>query len=185
MKIFYFDIETTGLDATRHGIVQIAYIMERDGDIQYQGNLHVRPFPDDTIDDAAMVIHGYDRARIASFTNPRIAYSLLLSTLDLFIDKYDKTDKAYPCAFNGAFDLGFLLRFFQRNDNQYLFSYINTRLIDPLALFRYMDFQGKIGLQSYSMISLCNHFDIPLTAHDAMSDIIATRALLQKIGDIL
>lgn len=181
MKVFYFDVETTGLDPAGNGIVQLAYIMEKDGNIIYNGNLHIRPYPDTVIDKKALEVHGYTEEKINTFMNPGIAFSIFLSTFDLFIDKYDKSDKAYPCAYNGNFDLAFLREFFIRNNNDYLFSYLNTKLIDPLAVLRFHDFCGLISLDSYSLSSVCASFKIPLQAHDAMSDVSALRSILNCI----
>ena len=42
-KIFYFDTETTGLDPKRHDIIQLAYIVEINGEVKEEGEFKLQP----------------------------------------------------------------------------------------------------------------------------------------------
>ena len=43
MKNLWIDLETTGLDVKKHGVVQIAGIVEIDGEIQESFNFFTKP----------------------------------------------------------------------------------------------------------------------------------------------
>jgi len=43
------------------------------------------------------------------------------------------------------------------------------------------DFQGQLSLPNYKLQTVCEHFGVQIDAHDALSDIKATRELLQMI----
>jgi len=96
------------------------------------------------------------------------------------VDKYDKMDKFYPAGYNVRFDLDFLQSFFHKRGNRYgTGSYQNWRAIDVMQYVHFMDYSGKLSLNDYKLKTVCEHFGIEIIAHDAMSDIRATRNLLK------
>ena len=81
MKRAYIDLETTGLWSYKHGVTQIAVIIEMDGHIVDQADIRCRPFPQDAIDPRALEVQGRSEAdqhrdpgdRPAFFTDDRPA----------------------------------------------------------------------------------------------------------------
>ncbi len=44
-KIFWFDVETTGINCTTNAIIQLSGIMEFDKEVIEEVNYQIRPFP--------------------------------------------------------------------------------------------------------------------------------------------
>jgi DNA polymerase III subunit epsilon len=181
-KILYFDCETTGLDSEKHDIIQLAGIIVAGKEIK-EFNFNIAPTNPDTsvISQEALDVNGYSIEQIMGFTPARDIYFELLSLFGEYIDKYDKNDKFTPAGYNVRFDVDFLKQFFLKNEDVYYGSWINYRMIDPLPVLYFLDFAGKISLENYKLSTVCEHFGIEIKAHDALSDIRATRELLGKL----
>ncbi|NMW17987.1 MAG: 3'-5' exonuclease [Chlorobiaceae bacterium] len=181
-KVLYFDTETTGLEAGTHGIIQLAALMEIGGDVVESFNMKFQPHEGALINPDALKVSGTDPEELKSRTSSTDAYREFLKFLDRHISKFDKTDKAYPAGYNVAFDLQFLDAWFRHHGSQYgSGSYQNWKKLDPLPLLHLWDYQGTIALPDYKLQTVCKAFFIELEAHDALSDILATRALLKAL----
>lgn len=186
MKILYFDTETTGLDPKANGIIQLAYIISVDGKDREEGNLLIQPFPGDVISQSALDINRRTREEIFKdpFMDPRKAFARFIFTLDKYVDRYNRQDKFYPAGYNVGFDCDFLSNFFAKNGNKYYASYLNYLKIDPSCMMLLLDDKLKLNLQDYKLATVCKHFGISIEAHDAMSDIRATKSLIEKIRSV-
>lgn len=178
-KVFWLDVETTGLDAQKQDIIQLAYMIEIDGETKMEGNLFVQPFSYENISQDALDVHGTTIEQLKSYQKPQQAYTELCNILSRYIDKYDRTDKFQPAGYNTRFDLDFLKQFFIKNNDKYFGSWFNYKTIDPLAVLYFLDGMGDISLPNYKLGTVCNHFEIAIDAHDALSDIRATKLLAE------
>lgn len=177
-KIFYFDVETTGLDPVQNAIIQLAGIIVIDGKAMEEFEFKIAPFETDHVSQEALDVHGYSVEDIKGFTTPSIVYQHLLNIFSKYVNKFDKSDKMTPAGYNVRFDMDFLKNFFLKNGDVYFGSWLNWKMIDPLPLLHFIDFAGGISLPDYKLASVCAHFGIELQAHDALSDIRATRQLI-------
>lgn len=188
-KVLYFDTETTGLDPARHEIVQLAYIVEVDGKEKVARDLLMRPLHPETADPAALDINGRTLEELARYAHPFTQYQTFIGDLAGVIDKYDKTDKAYPAAYNGRFDLDFLSAWFKSLNDPYLGSWINWRLVDPMSLMHWADFlqiDGYCNYENYKLGTVSQKLGVSLTkAHDALSDVAALRDLVHRLSPML
>lgn len=186
MKILNFDVETTGLFANTNGIVQLAGIIEIDGEQVEEFDLKMKPFENDIIDEKALKIHGHSRKEIMSWDDPTDCYEQLITIFDKYIDRYDRDDKFYPCGYNIAFDTNFLIQWFQKNNDQYIGSWLKLNAqIDPLYILRFLDYMGKIDLPNYKLETVAEALEIPIKAHDALSDIKATIEIRKIVEGII
>jgi len=184
-KIFHFDAETTGLDPQKHDIIQLAYVVEIDGKEQEEGNVFIQPFDYSVINPAALEVNKLTVEQLKTFDDPRLAYSNLIKMLSKYIDKYDRTDKFQPAGYNLGFDCEFFKEFFAKNGDVYYGSWFNWKRIDPLGVLYFMDGMGKISLPNYKLETVCDHFGIKIDAHDAISDIRATKQLIDILDKLL
>ncbi len=181
-KVLYFDTETTGLDAGKYGIIQLAALMEIGGEIVETFNMKFQPHEGALVNPEALKVSGTDPEELKTRTSSSDAYREFLKFLDRHIAKFDKTDKAYPAGYNVTFDMQFLEAWFRHHGNQYgTGSYQNWKMLDPLPLLRVWDFLGTIALPDYKLQTVCTAYGIALEAHDALSDILATRELLGRV----
>jgi DNA polymerase III epsilon subunit-like protein len=183
-KILYLDCETTGLKPEVHDIIELAYIIEVDGEVKERACLNMQPFSYENIDRNALQISGHTVEQLKTFSTPENAYRLFTQALGRHCDKFDKADKFYPSGFNAGFDLEFINQFFLKNGDKYFGSWMNWRTIDPRPILIFLNYMGKIHLPKYNLEEACKHFGITLTSHDAASDIEATRLLLHKLTEI-
>lgn len=181
-KFFYFDTETTGLESDKHDIIQLSGLIVVDGKIEENFNFKVKPFFMINCDDKALKINGVTKEQLEGYPKPQSIYKQLISTMEPYVNRYDNADKFFPVGYNVKFDVGFLETFFKRNNDMYYGSWFNRYTIDPFEMVKYMYAIGKLDLPNLKLETVCNHFGIKIKAHDAMSDIIATRELFKIIA---
>lgn len=179
-KLLYLDTETTGLYANKHGLTQVAAIIVIDGEekdrinLKINTNTYPRPIK---FEEKALEINGETIESIASYANSDDQLRKFVDLLDFYLG----TDDTYQVVgYNVSFDIGFIKAWFKDWDYKYseFFSYKD---IDVLALVRNLQLSGVIDTENAKLGTLCDYFDIPLDAHDAMNDIEATRTLYQLL----
>ena len=180
-KILYFDCETTGLDPVKNDIIQLAGVIEIDGRVKESFDIRMQPFSYTDISSEALEVHGCTIDEIRTYQAPEEGYSQFISILSRHIAKFDRSDKLYPAGYNVGFDLNFLAEFFRKNNDKYLGSWINWKALDPLPWFRMHDLVGTICLPNYKLETICTTYGIEIKAHDALSDIMATREILSRM----
>ncbi len=184
-KVLYVDVETTGLEAGKHGIIQLAALMEIGGEVVDSFEMKFQPHNGAEIDLEALKVNGTDPVELKSRTTSSDAYREFVRFLDKHISKFDRADKAYPAGYNVPFDLEFLEFWFRHHGSKYgTGSYHNWKALDPLPVLRIWDYKGLLALPDYKLATVCEYFGIHHRAHDALSDITATRVMLTDLlGD--
>lgn len=175
MKILYFDVETTGLNPRVNDIVQLAGIIEIDGEIKERFNYRIQPFSFENISQEALDITGNTIEGLKNHTKPFVIYKELINMFSRYVDKFNKADKFVPVGYNVNFDIGFLREWFIKNGDLYYGSWINYKYVDPLAVFYMLESIGKVNYPDYKLSTVCEHLGFSIDAHDALSDISATR----------
>jgi len=185
-KVFNFDVETTGLFANTHGIIQLAGVIEIDDKQVEEFDFKMRPFPDDRIDGEALLIHGHPKKEIYTWEDPLVVHDQLVKIFDKYVDRFDPTDKFYPCGYNIAFDTNFIIQFFKKCEDDYIGSWLKLNAqIDPLYILRMLDYMGQIYLSDYKLETVANALDIEIKAHDALSDIKATIEIRKIVEELI
>jgi DNA polymerase-3 subunit epsilon len=180
-KIFWFDVETTGKDPKKQDIIQLGFIIEIDGEIKESGNIFIQPFNYDTIEQEALDVNRRTIEEIKTFPTPQESYNELIGILEKYVDRFNKEDKFHHGGYNSRFDLEFLKQFFIKNEDIFFGSWFNYRAIDPLPILHTLDGIGKVSIENYKLPTVCEYYKIPIDAHDALSDITATRTLAKHI----
>ena len=184
-KIFYFDTETTGLDPKRHDIIQLAYIVEIDGKIVDENSFRLQPSNYDTIEKAALEVNKTTIEQLKGYPESQLVHGQIVNLLDKYVDKYDKMDKFLPAGYRINFDMDMFREFFKKNNHKYFGSYFGYHMLDPIPFLFFLELKGLIKLESHKLVDVCKHFGIELDAHDALSDIKATRQLIYKLMEYL
>lgn len=182
-KVLYLDCETTGTDPAKHDIIQLAGLIEIDGDVKSTFDFRCQPFDFDAIDAEALAVNGVTVDQLRQAVPPDAVYHLFVSKLGRYVNKFDRSDKFTPAGYNVGFDLEFLASFFRKNHDDYFGSWQTWRAVDALPVVRFLEFCGLLSLPDHKLATVCEHFNIPLQAHDALADITATRTLIQKLRD--
>lgn len=183
MKIFYLDEETTGTNPVVNDIIQLAGIIEIDGQVIERVNMNCQPFDWEAVEEQALRVNGLSIAKLRTFQEPKEMHSALLKVSGKYVDKYDKTDKFTLAGQKVGFDADFLKEFFIKCGDQYYGSWFNWRHVDLLSVVRWLRYVGRIELENDRLETIAAHFGITFDAHDAMADIETTRTLLKMIAE--
>ncbi|MHA1169584.1 MAG: 3'-5' exonuclease, partial [Candidatus Hodarchaeales archaeon] len=126
------------------------------------------------------------REEIKTFPLPEEVHRSMKQFMQQYINRYDKKDKFYLGGYNVNFDHDFLLNFFQKNDDKFFGSYFNHRLIDPLYIVRWLEFEGIIEpMHNHKLVTICKRFGIEFDAHDAVADVRATMDLNTELRKLV
>ncbi len=186
MKILWIDTETTGLTPGKCDPIQIAGMVEIDGEIKEEFNILSQPFDFNVgnIQQRALDVHGYtlEQLRSEPFLPPRTAYSDFLRILGRYVDRFDKRDKFWMAGFNVRFDLDMVQGWFENVHDKYFGSWFEYKVLDVMQLAFAEMYKGRLtGLDSYRLETIARHYGIEINAHDAISDIKASRELFLRL----
>jgi DNA polymerase-3 subunit epsilon len=177
-KILWIDTETTGTDPTLHSVIQIANIIDIDGKIEDKFVFNVQPHPDFEIAEGSIAVHGISTEQMQAFPEMKIVHSQMLQKWNKYIDKFNRNDKFIIAGQKINFDIDFLSHFFMRLNDNFLGSYLDFRSrIELLDLTKGLRMLDIIKSSDLKLETLCKEFGIKIQAHDALSDITATKEL--------
>ncbi len=180
-KAFWFDVETTGFSSTKNDIYQLAYLIDIEGGIVLKRNLFLAPTRPENIQKKALEIGGKTEEEIMAYPPVREGYEILLSDMDAWVEKFDKGDKFYPGGYNVSFDMRFLSALFKSMGNNFFGSYFNGINLDPLSTLRTLHYKENLELENMKLPTVAKYFGIELDAHNALSDVEATREIFLKL----
>lgn len=183
-KHFYIDVETTGTDPSKNGLVQIAGIIEIDGGQVEKINFNIAPFPEDRIDSKALQVIGKTAEELTSYSSPRAVYTEIIRKMEQYVDRYNRDDKFHFIGYNSRFDESFIRAWFEKLDDVYFGSWFHWPAIDVsnLAAVHFLD--SRDDLVNFKLMTVANALGIqvdPESAHDAMYDIEITRQIFKML----
>lgn len=183
-KIFFYDLETTGLKFWRNGIHQVSCIIDIDGKVVEELDWRVRPNPKAEIDDEALSVGHTSRLEIASYPPMEVVHSEITSKLDKYIDRFDKRDKFFLAGYNNAaFDNQFFRAFFKQCGDSYFGSYFHSNSIDVMVAATLHLMDRRAGMENFKLKTVAAALGIPYTEenlHDALYDVRLTREIFYK-----
>lgn len=187
-KQCFFDVETTGLNHNNHGIIQLAGILEIDGAEKERFNYKIQPFPQDVIDENALKVNGITEDEMLMFPDPMTVYLEFTAMLSKYVDKFDKSDKIQLVGYNARFDDDFLRSWFKKCGDKYYGSYFSWPSVDITNLIARVYRKSRHKFPSFKLTSVAAIMGIPVDesqAHDAMYDVLLTKAIDDKLETII
>lgn len=185
MKLFYYDLETTGLNHWEHGIHQISGLIEIDGKLVDKINLHVQPYDKAKIDDKSLEMNGVTRKGLKDYYPFKDGYKILTYTLSKYVNKFDPKDKFHLVGYNnGGFDNAFFRAFFVQNGDKYFNSWFWIDYLDVMVLASNMFKEERHKFTDFKLSTVCKRLGIKFEndkLHDALYDIGLTREIYKKI----
>ena len=185
-KVLWLDVETTGLDCRKHGLREVGFIIEIDGVEVDKGVFKINPFTyttkDVVIDDYALEISKVSIEDLESYDSSSYCFKELMKKLVKYVNVNDKNDCFVVAGYNVAFDIGFIKEWFK--EMGLLDSYKDLFHYKSLDVFSIVFALRHIGLNSAEndkLETMCNYFGIEIEAHNALSDIEATKKLYELI----
>ena len=185
-KVLWLDVETTGLDCKKHGLREVGFIIEIDGVEVDKGVFKINPFTyttkDVEVDDYALEISKVSIEDLESYDSSSYCFKELMKKLVKYVNVNAKNDCFVIAGYNAAFDIGFIKEWFR--DMGLLDSYKDLFHYKSLDVFSIVFALRHIGLNSAEndkLETMCNYFGIEIDAHNALSDIEATKKLYELI----
>lgn len=187
-KKLYLDLETTGLDPEKSGIIQIAGIIDPgEGVMPVEFDYYMRPFRNDVISEEALAVTGKTLMQVMNYPDARGVHKQLTTMLGKYVDRYDSEDKFLLCGYNSTFDANFLRAWFTKCGNTFFGSYFWHPPIDIMAVAGWVLQNERHSMENFKLATVAAHLQLPIpeNMHDAMADIVLTKeiedALIEKI----
>ena len=187
-KIIFIDTETGGVNPEKAALIQLSGIIRIDKKDVEKFNFYIKPFENSEVNEKALEVQGrtLDELKTEKYIEEKEVYKQFINLLDKYIDKYDKTDKFIVAGYNVRFDVDILKALFQRHGNNFLFSYLDSSMLDPLYSIRLLQIAGILPvLENNKLETWCKHFGIELKTHDSLEDIVATKKLIGKLISLI
>ena len=187
-KIIFIDTETGGVNPEKAALIQLSGIIRIDKKDVEKFNFYIKPFGNSEVTEKALQVQGrtLEELKTDKYVEEKEVYKQFINLLDKYIDKYDKTDKFIVAGYNVRFDVDILKAFFQRHGNNFLFSYLDSSMLDPLYSIRLLQIAEVLPvLENNKLETWCKHFGIELKAHDSLEDIEATKKLIGKLISLI
>lgn len=184
-KIFFYDLETTGVLVHRHSIHQISGIIEIDGQEVETFNFKVRPHPKCIYDPTAMEIGGVTEDQVKAYPDMKTVHAALLKVLEKYVDKYDKKDKMFLCGYNNAsFDNNFFREWFRQNGDEYFGSWFWANPLDVYVLATQYFLKERHKMDEFKLRTVARRIGLDVQddkLHDALYDVQLTRDMYNLI----
>lgn len=183
-KVLWLDTETTGLDAIKQDVIQIAYLVEIDGEVVEEQEFKCQPFNWAGIQDRALEVHGYTRDNLKTFEAASIIKCRMDASLERYIEKFNKDDKFTLAGYNVQFDYRFMKEWYAKCGDKYWGSFVNYKMYDGYPLFQAYANAANLDLPNHKLTTAAAHFGFKFGAHDALEDIRVTRQVVKALERI-
>lgn len=185
MKLFYFDLETTGVKFWKNGIHQISGLIEINGKIKEEFNFHVKPFAAALVEPEALAVANITAEDLEDYSEMEDVYQELNSILSRYVDKFDKTDKFFLVGYNNAaFDNPFFRAFFVQNGDNYFGSWFWSSPLDVFVLASQNLINDRAQMKDFKLKTVAAKLGIEVDEsqlHNAKYDIYLTRAIYKEV----
>jgi DNA polymerase-3 subunit epsilon len=185
MKLFFYDLETTGVRHWKNGIHQISGKIVIDGVTKERFDFKVKPYYKALIEDEALAVGGITREDLENYEPMVEVYSKITKMLGKYVDKYDKKDKFHLVGYNNAsFDNNFLRAFFVQMNDNYFGSWFYADSLDVMVLASWWLMDERSELTNFKLGTVAKYLGIEVaddSLHDAQYDIDLTEKIFNKV----
>ena len=174
-NIAYIKVATTGLDPSKHGIIQLACIIEQNDKILEEINLYMKPIKGDLLSREALKINNIavEDFKTKKYLYPSDAYKQFIEFLDKHVDKFDREDKLILCGKNIQFDISFLKTWFEKFNNSFFNAYFHKLYIDlNTKLAELMLHNDDLIIYDFSIEKICEMCDIEIENRHCAYEIV-------------
>lgn len=184
IKVF-IDIETTGTFLHESGIHQIAGLVEIDDKVVETFDFRARPNANASISEEALKVCGISMEDLLLYPPAKATLGDLTKLLGKYINRYDKTDKAYIVGYNNrGFDDPFLRAWFELNGDPYFGSWFWPNSIDVMVLATEYLIDRRAAMPSFKLFRVAEELGLIVDkdkTHEAGYDIELTRQIYRIV----
>lgn len=185
MKIFLYDLETTGLDYEKNAIHQLSGKIIINGETKEKFNFHMAPFKGAEISQEALNVSGVTEEQIKSYPHENYVYNQVMDMLNKYVSRYDRRDKMYLCGFNvHRFDNQFFRAWFERHGNHFFNSFFWSDSLDVMLLASPCLIDKRPYMQNFKQMSVAEALGITIDEsklHNADYDIELSQQIYDKV----
>ena len=185
-KLVFIDIETTGLNADKHEIVEFSAIITNSdaSKILDTINISIKPELIENIDQTALEVTNktVDDLLNNEYTMHE-AHKIICEKLEEHVDRRDKTDKLQFIAYNSEFDEKFVRKLFTKCEDKYFNALFWNPSICMMKEIAFMLRNERNKINSFKLESICKLLDIEFNkdkAHNSLYDIEKTLEIFKK-----
>lgn len=183
MQYLWLDAETTGINSVKNDIIQMACVPVVNGVRQQEFNEFCQPLDWNEIEQDAIDVHGITVEQMRTFQTSEEALDKFIEYLSSFSCRFTIS------GFNVNFDRKFMSSWFSKHGRSEDFN----RLFDTnihCTFKRWKKVLSVLGrrapqLENNKLETIAKHYGITINAHDALSDIVATIEVDDKISELL
>ena len=183
VKYLFCDTETSGIDPSKHGVIQISGLIDIDGEVQETFDIKVQPFKNQLISKESMKINGVTVEDLQNHLLPQEGYDSLIKIFSKYVSKFDKTDKFFLVGYNSNFDDTFLRKFFSNCGDEYYGSWIWWPSIDVATFAAEFLKEERSKFPNFKLSTVAKALGIVVDEtklHEALYDSILTRSIYRK-----
>lgn len=188
-KLFFYDLETTGLDYKKNAIHQLSAIIVINGEVKERINIKIRPFEGAEISQEALDVGNVTLEQIMAYPPMEEAHTQLIRIMSKYVNRFDKTDKFFLVGYNNAhFDNDFFREMFIRCDDIYFGSWFWSNSIDTMTLATINLLDQRSKMINFKLSTVANELGIRLEEsklHDALYDVDLTMQVFYKTKNSL
>lgn len=188
MKLFFVDLETTGVDRDKHGIHQISGAIIIDSVIVDEFDFKVRPRPNALIDSRALEVCNKTFEEINAYPEMFDVFKDLTDMILKYVDVNDPDDKFFIVGYNcQKFDSGHLAKWFQNCNGLHIFKQVFWlgSTIDVMILAANHTAYDRSKLINFKLPTVAKFLGIEVDEsklHDAEYDIWLTIEVYRRVG---
>lgn len=189
MNIVYIDLETGGLDPSRHPITQVAVVAVNEHLEELAAYEAKVDFRLDDADPEALAMSSYNLEEWSKFSVPA---NHVLTALSCFFKRFadvqmmSRAGKPYYVAqlagYNAATFDGPFLQAFYKSQDAFLPASYRVMCLMQRVLWHFHENPQLTPPENFKLATVCKYFGVELSnAHDALADVRATVALRRKL----
>lgn len=183
--MLFLDVETTGLNPDIHAVHQISGIIYIDGEKKEEFDFNVRPHAGALADKKALEIAGVTKDQLRGYESNIDVYQKIKTILEKYVDKFDKKDKFFFCAYNANFDNSFMWSFLQNAGDNYWGSYVWSGSLDIMALAAFHLTEQRAEMPNFKLMTVALELGIEIDEsklHNSLYDVELTYEIYKKIN---
>jgi len=183
MKLAFVDVETTGLDPIKNGVIR-AYMKLFDGESETVTQVDCQSHINDEIESKALEVNGVTIPELSRWMPSEIGYNTFRNALESSIDPYNKLDKAFFLAYNAHFDYNFLYAWFKKHNDKYLGSFFWSPPIDVMSLAAHYLMVERPKMKNFKLGTVAEKLGSEVKKeelHNPMYDVDLTISIYNKV----
>ncbi len=181
--VIWLDTETTGLDAVKNDVIQIAVIVENGaGEVLETANFLCAPHSFEHIHPKALEVNKRTIEELRTFPAPEAVLSDFITLLNTY---KEEGEKFVIAGYNISYDIRMMEQWFVKGGRSTAnwAEYFDYHSYDVFTLWKAFASKQGIKLLNNKLTTVAEFFELQFDAHEAQSDIAVTRRIGKALAN--